>query len=216
MDYKNYPSVVEISDLILQRVYAFQGNIISFSYFQGFCSFVLTNCNSEEIVYDKTAAISYKKNAKTFSISFDVKKELDSNFCQIDQSELFLDDLQNSLSQIGAFVTANKIGLNSFKITFFVNKTNLKQSLIFCGRYSNEYMYYEKSLNIKSALNGFWVTIMFYPEIKHSSLCNLLASYSELFNSDFSEELQKNNQLKRRLELGNQKYVNQSVKYKTN
>ena len=57
---------------------------------------------------------------------------------------------------------------------------------------------------------------MFYPEIKHSSLCNLLASYSELFNSDFSEELQKNNQLKRRLELGNQKYVNQSVKYKTN
>ena len=90
MDYKNYPSVVEISDLILQRVYAFQGNIISFSYFQGFCSFVLTNCNSEEIVYDKTVAISYKKNTKTFSISFDVKKEVDSNFCQIDQSELFL------------------------------------------------------------------------------------------------------------------------------
>ena len=60
MDYKNYPSVVEISDLILQRVYAFQGNIISFSYFQGFCSFVLTNCNSEEIVeFYKNSAADY-------------------------------------------------------------------------------------------------------------------------------------------------------------
>ena len=61
-----YPSVTEVSDLILQRVYEKNGKIESFCWKNGICSFSFYGCRPDEIIFDKACSVSYSSNNKQY------------------------------------------------------------------------------------------------------------------------------------------------------
>ena len=97
-----YPSVTEVSDLILQRVYEKNGKIESFCWKNGICSFSFYGCRPDEIIFDKACSVSYSSKKQAFAASFQVKNEFASFYEDSFSQKEFKSLLQNVLETSGA------------------------------------------------------------------------------------------------------------------
>lgn len=179
-----YPSVTEVSDLILQRVYEKNGKIESFCWKNGICSFSFYGCRPDEIIFDKACSVSYSSKKQAFAASFQVKNEFASFYEDSFSQKEFKSLLQNVLETSGAKIQFDFSEQNSQILKFFTSGSGFRQTLKSCEYCENIAFWHADSLSIIPKGNGFFITIGFEKGIvASSSLLSLFCSYSKIFYS---------------------------------
>lgn len=179
-----YPSVTEVSDLILQRVYEKNGKIESFCWKNGICSFSFYGCRPDEIIFDKACSVSYSSKKQAFAASFQVKNEFASFYEDSFSQKEFKSLLQNVLETSGAKIQFDFSEQNSQILKFFISGSGFRQTLKSCEYCENIAFWHADSLSIIPKGNGFFITIGFEKGIvASSSLLSLFCSYSKIFYS---------------------------------
>ena len=174
-----YPSVTEVSDLILQRVYEKNGKIESFCWKNGICSFSFYGCRPDEIIFDKACSVSYSSKKQAFAASFQVKNEFASFYEDSFSQKEFKSLLQNVLETSGAKIQFDFSEQNSQILKFFISGSGFRQTLKSCEYCENIAFWHADSLSIIPKGNGFFITIGFEKGIVASS--SLLSLFCSVF-----------------------------------
>lgn len=188
MKKSNYPSVVEVSDLVFQRVYEKNGRILSVCWKNESCSFAFTDCFPDEIVFDKSCSVSYSSRIRTFGASFMVKTEdpqfLEAAFPLSEFKNMILDSIETAgaLAQCEFY---NFSDIEELNVKIFIPKHLLSSVLETCARVMDISFWHEKTFSLTAKNDGFFVSASFERGIvPSSSVFSLISSYSEIFIPD--------------------------------
>lgn len=188
MKKSNYPSVVEVSDLVFQRVYEKNGRILSVCWKNESCSFAFTDCFPEEIIFDKSCSVSYSSRIRTIGANFMVKTEepefLDAAFPLSEFKNMLLGSIETAgaLAQGELFNFSN---IEEFNVKIFIPKHLLAAVLESCARVMDISFWHEKSFSLTVKNDGFFINASFERGIvPSSSVFSLVSSYSEIFIPD--------------------------------
>lgn len=188
MKKSNYPSVVEVADLVFQRVYEKNGRILSVCWKNESCSFAFCDCFPEEIVFDKSCSVSYSGRIRTFGAGFMVKTEtpefLDAAFSLSEFKNMLL----GSIETAGALAQGdlpNFSDIEELNVKIFIPEYLLSSVLESCARVMDISFWHEKTFSITAKNDGFFVNASFEQGIvPSSSVFSLVSSYSEIFIPD--------------------------------
>lgn len=182
MKKSNYPSVVEVADLIFQRVYEKKGRILSVCWKNESCSLAFTDCFPDEIVFDKSCAVSYSSRIRTFAAGFLVKTESPEFFEAAFPLSEFKNMLLGSIETAGALAQGDFSNIEELNVKIFIPKNLLAVVLESCVRVMDISFWHEKSFSLTAKNDGFFVNASFERGIvPSSSVFSLVSSYSEIF-----------------------------------
>ena len=192
------PSSTDVTDLVLQRVYKKGGCIKKFILSPKECTFTIDGCRAEEIVYDMSCSVSLE-NSTALTASFYVQKKVVQEFDFALNCKEFCSLLYKKFIENGIFISLENKG-NKVCARLLVGLDKIPVVLKCFAVCNDEGFFHENFLCLESSSSSCFVRAEFSAGVvTSSSVMQLLASYSELFEAgEFihldSYTSQKNNQ----------------------
>ncbi len=197
MKSKYYPSVDEIADLVLSRIYEKHGFITSFEWKDNNCTFNVQNCNPEEIIFDKSCTVSYKNGVPSFSINFPVSKYEGESSDMCSQAAEIQHEVRNKIIEAGGTLQQEFFDTKTISFKYLILEDKLAAVLRSIKKSIDLSLWHENSLSITCSANGIFVSSEFSKgQVTDNEISLILSSYHSLFRNSAGNKftvLKKNN-----------------------